>query len=88
MIKRLSELEKGDRASISRIEARGELNRRLRDMGLVPGSPVELIRVAPLGDPIEVRIKGYYLSLRKAEAENIYVDPVRNRDKNKLPPRR
>lgn len=74
MIKKLSELKKGDRGSISRIESRGELNRRLRDMGLVPGSPVELIRVAPLGDPIEVRIKGYYLSLRKAEAENIYVE--------------
>ncbi len=74
MIKKLSELKKGDRAFISRIEARGELNRRLRDMGLVPGSPVELIRTAPLGDPIEVRIKGYYLSLRKTEAENIYVE--------------
>ncbi len=73
MIKKLSELKKGDRAFISRIEARGELNRRLRDMGMVPGSPVELMRIAPLGDPIEVRIKGYYLSLRKAEAENIYV---------------
>lgn len=73
MIKKLSELKKGDLAFISRIEARGELNRRLRDMGMVPGSPVELMRIAPLGDPIEVRIKGYYLSLRKAEAENIYV---------------
>ena len=74
MIKKLSELKKGERAIISKIKAQGELNRRLRDMGLVPGSPVELIRVAPLGDPIDVKIKGYHLSLRKEAAAHIYVE--------------
>ncbi len=70
----LSELKKGDRAVISKIKVQGGLGRRLRDMGLVPGSPVELIRVAPLGDPIEIKIKGYRLSLRKEEAADIYVE--------------
>lgn len=42
-------------------------------MGVIPGSPVEVVKVAPLGDPIDVRIKGYHLSLRKEEAKDILV---------------
>jgi len=43
-------------------------------MGVIPGAEVEVERVAPLGDPIEIKIKGYHLSLRKEEAANIYVE--------------
>jgi ferrous iron transport protein A len=56
------------------IGAVGALKRRLMDMGLVPGEAVRVIKVAPLGDPIEVTVKSYNLSLRKQEAEGIAVE--------------
>ena len=56
------------------IKGKGTVHRRLLDMGLVKGASVKIERVAPLGDPIEIRIKGYCLSLRKDEAKNIMVD--------------
>jgi len=50
------------------------MRRRLMDMGLVPGEAVQVVKVAPLGDPIEVTVKSYCLSLRKQEAEGIAVE--------------
>ena len=47
---------------------------RLREMGLMPGTPLTLIRTAPLGDPLEVKVRGYNLTLRKSEAEHILVE--------------
>jgi Fe2+ transport system protein FeoA len=73
-VKKLSELKKGDKGKIVSITGGGNVNRRLMEMGLVAGSEVEMQRVAPLGDPIEVRIKGYNLSLRKQEAAGIQVE--------------
>ena len=49
---------------------------RLREMGLVSGTRVTLVRTAPLGDPIEIKLRGYHLTLRKSEAEHVLVDPV------------
>ena len=69
----LRELSPGQKARIERIKGRGETNRRLVEMGLTPGSVVEMGRVAPLGDPIEIKVKGYHLSLRKEEAEKVTV---------------
>lgn len=69
---KLSELGPGSRAKI--IAVRGRLKKRLQDMGIISGELIEVIKIAPLGDPIEVRIKGYNLSLRKNEAENIEVE--------------
>ena len=74
----LSHLESGRRARIVRIKLAGEIRRRLSDMGLVNGSEVKLVRVAPLGDPIEIRVKGYDLSLRKDIASEIEVDTLDN----------
>jgi len=54
----------------------GAIKRRIIDMGAVSGTLVEVIRIAPLGDPIEVKVKGYNLSLRKEEAAAIAVEPV------------
>jgi len=72
--KRLSELKRGEKGRIVKIGGGGSLRRRLLDMGLVPGSEVKMERVAPLGDPIEIKVKGYNLSLRKEEAESIQVE--------------
>jgi Fe2+ transport system protein FeoA len=72
----LDELEPGQRGRIVRIKSNGDVTRRIMDMGMTPGSTVEVRRVAPLGDPIEVRVKGYSLSLRKEEARGIGVELV------------
>jgi Fe2+ transport system protein FeoA len=73
-VKKLSELKKGDRGKVVRISGGGGINQRLMDMGLIAGSEVEMQQVAPLGDPIEIRVKGYNLSLRKSEAASIDVE--------------
>lgn len=72
----LNNLQPGQKAKILKVLAKGTVRRKLMDMGLVPGSEIEVIRTAPLGDPIEFRIKGYSLSIRKQEAVNIVVDTV------------
>ena len=73
-VKKLNQMKKGDCGKVVRISGSGSVHRRLLDMGMVAGSQVEMQRVAPLGDPIEVRIKGYNLSLRKSEAAAITVE--------------
>jgi len=70
---KLSELKTGESAEILKVGAVGEIKRRLLEMGVVAGSKVKVERLAPLGDPIEVLIKGYHLSLRKTEADEISV---------------
>jgi len=74
--RRLSELSPGESGIISRIEGRGEERRKLLDMGLVRGTRITVVRRAPLGDPIELLVRGYNLSLRLDEAEGVYVKPV------------
>ncbi len=69
----LDQLEPGDAGTVVELRACGPLRRRMLDMGLIPGTAVEVLRVAPLGDPMEVRIRGYNLSLRKKEAATIAV---------------
>lgn len=72
----LSKLKKGQRAVIVKVEGKGAIKRRMIDMGMVTGSEISVVRVAPFGDPIEFSIKGYSLSLRKSEAENIIVKRI------------
>lgn len=71
---RLSMLKPGMGAVITRMETKGPLKRRLMDMGVLVGEIIKVEKVAPLGDPIEVQIKNYKLSLRKREAEDIHVE--------------
>lgn len=71
----LDQLKAGQIGKIVRVRAAGAVKRRIVDMGVVRGSPIEVIKVAPLGDPIEVKVKGYNLSLRKEEAQGITVEP-------------
>ena len=74
MVVALKDLSPGQRGKVAQIRGRGEVYARLLDMGVTPGSLVEMRRVAPLGDPIGIKVRGYYLSLRKQEAEKITVE--------------
>ena len=70
----LDKLSPGQQGVVVRVGGKGPARRRMMDMGLVPGSEVKVVRVAPLGDPIEFEVKGYSLSLRKSEAREITVE--------------
>ncbi len=70
----LHELKRGQRGVVVRVGGKGPAKRRMMDMGMAPGSEVKVVRVAPLGDPIEFTVKGYSLSLRKSEASKIQVE--------------
>ncbi|MHC1789429.1 FeoA family protein [Solidesulfovibrio sp.] len=72
----LRQLQVGQRARICSVSASGEMGRRIRDMGLVPGTEVSVIGRAPLRDPVALRIKAFTLTLRNSEADNITVSPV------------
>ena len=74
--KPLSQLKPKEKGKVIRVGGKGRVHRRILDMGVVSGSLVEVERVAPLGDPIEIRVKGYNLTLRKEEAANIQVEVV------------
>jgi DtxR family transcriptional regulator, Mn-dependent transcriptional regulator len=76
MIVPLSELKPGRKGRIEKVAGDGAVKRRIRDMGVTTGSLVEVVRVAPLGDPIDLKIKGYHLSLRKEEAADILVTEI------------
>ncbi|HWS98953.1 MAG TPA: ferrous iron transport protein A [Pyrinomonadaceae bacterium] len=69
----LAALGVGTRARVIAVKGSGAVARRLMEMGVVPGAPVRVIKAAPLGDPIEVRVRGYHLALRRAEAQSILV---------------
>jgi len=69
----LAELEVGQRAVVEDVTGEGRMMLRLLEMGFVPGVTVALIKRAPLGDPLELRLRGYHVSLRRAEAASIRV---------------
>jgi ferrous iron transport protein A len=71
----LASLKVGSAATVSEIKVPPENRGRLLEMGLIVGTPVELVRFAPLGDPVEIKVRGYHLTLRKHEAEQIWVKP-------------
>jgi ferrous iron transport protein A len=69
----LSSLALGQAATVAEFKVPPEKRARLMEMGLLVGTPVELVRFAPLGDPVEIKVRGYHLTLRKHEAEQIWV---------------
>ena len=69
----LTLVQPGQKATVVEIKVAAENRPRLMEMGLLVGTPVELVRFAPLGDPVEIKVRGYNLTLRKHEAEQIYV---------------
>lgn len=74
MLKRLDEFKIGETGLIKKVEGEGRLRRRLFDMGVTPGATVYLRKKAPLGDPLEVTLRGYELTLRKSEAELVLLE--------------
>jgi Fe2+ transport system protein FeoA len=74
MEKILSELRPKESGMVKNIFGKGPLYKRLLDMGIIKGSKIEVAKVAPLGDPIDIKVKGYHLSLRKEEAAQILVE--------------
>lgn len=70
----LNEVKIGSDAVVCKISGDGALRRRFMDMGITKGAKLRLIKAAPLGDPLEITVRGYSLSLRKEDAKNIFVN--------------
>ena len=70
----VNDLKPGETGIVKRHKVKGSLGEHLREMGLVNGTPIKLERVAPLGYPVEIRIQGFSLALRKEEAESIELE--------------
>lgn len=70
----LKEVKVGETVKVSKIEGAGAVKRRIMDMGITKGVEIYVRKVAPLGDPVEVNVRGYELSLRRADAEIICVE--------------
>ena len=76
-MKTASEMKIGESGVIRFVKGEGLTRRRLLDMGLTPGAEIYLRKKAPLGDPLEITVRGYELTLRKAEAANILIEEVK-----------
>ena len=72
----LSDLQPGSRCRIKKIRVRGIVGQRLRDMGFHPGIDVDVVRNAPLVDPVELKLEGNFVSIRHQEARGIEVEPL------------
>lgn len=70
----LSAVPVGTEARVKRVAGGGSLRRRLLEMGVIPGIVIKVEGVAPLGDPVEVRVRGYLLTLRRNEAASVFVE--------------
>ena len=73
-MKTLKDVKVGETVVIEKLHGEGALKRRVMDMGLTKGTEVHIRKVAPLGDPVEMTVRGYELSLRKADAEMVEVE--------------
>ena len=73
-MRHLAELKPGERARVASVGGEHDAARRLMDLGLIRGTTVEVVRRAPLGDPLEVKLRGFMLTLRRSEAEHITVE--------------
>ena len=76
MEKTLKEFKPNEIGKVKKVSSDGRIRRRIYDMGITPGALITLRKIAPLGDPIEVTVRGYELSLRKSEAECIIMEVV------------
>lgn len=70
----LDKLVPGESGRVVKVSGRGAIRRRLADMGLTTGAKIEMVKLSPLGDPVEYRLRGYHLTLRKSEAKTIEVE--------------
>ena len=74
MMKTLKQTKCGETVTVTRLGGEGALRRRIMDMGITKGTSIFVRQVAPLGDPVEITVRGYELSIRKGDAENILVE--------------
>ena len=72
-MKSLADVKVGESATIVKLHGEGTLRRHLMDLGLIKGTPFKVVKVAPLGDPVEITVRGYELSIRKEEAAIVEV---------------
>ena len=75
----LKELSAGETAKITAVGGNGALRQHFLDMGVIPGAEVTVVKFAPMGDPVELEIHGYELTLRLADAEQITIEPIEKR---------
>ena len=73
VLKTLREIQAGDTVEVTRIHGEGALKRRIMDMGITNGVNISLVKTAPLGDPMELELRGYHLSLRREDADLVEV---------------
>ena len=76
----LNDLEIGSSGIITAVGGEGSLRQHFLDMGVIPGAEVTLIKYAPMGDPMELRIHGYELTLRRADGEKVELSPIATRN--------
>ncbi|MDR1939264.1 MAG: ferrous iron transport protein A [Clostridiales bacterium] len=74
MQKKLNDFIPDEKGTVKNVNAEGKIRRRLFDMGVTPGAEITMRKTAPLGDPIEITLRGYELSLRKSEAETVVLE--------------
>lgn len=72
-IRTLAELLPGEGGEIVEVKPQAGWKFRLMELGLLPGTPVQMVRFAPLGDPLEIRVRGYSLSLRRSEVADVFI---------------
>ena len=77
-MKTLKEVKIGETVKVVKLHGEGAIKRRIMDMGITKGVEIYVRKVAPLGDPVEIPVRGYELSLRKADAEIVEVEDVKN----------
>jgi ferrous iron transport protein A len=73
-MKTVNDLKIGESGTVKKLHSEGALKRRIMDMGITKNAVITIIKVAPLGDPIELTVRGYELSIRKADAEKIEIE--------------
>ena len=73
-MKTFKDVKIGETVTVTKLNGTGPLKRRIMDMGITKGTTLYIRKVAPLGDPIEITVRGYELSIRKSDAENIIID--------------
>lgn len=74
----LSQMSLGQTGTIDAFSGQEEISQRLQEMGITRGTKIQLIRFAPMGDPIDIKVRGYHLSLRRKEAEIIQVSTLKS----------
>ncbi len=72
----LADMDVGDCARVSKVGGQPDLRHRLLEMGMTPGCRVQLVRIAPLGDPLAFELRGYHLSLRRDEARHVHIEAM------------